>query len=146
MGRAAWAASALPLEGALASLPTASDAARREVFTCLVSDPIEGMTDFMDPQGQDDCIALNEHGIVMGRTRRRVVEASSVGATVEEIMEIGPTTVRPDEPLAALVGRMRRRGVQSIVVATLDGRLVGVLYRDEAESLLGIDASAIERE
>ena len=61
-------------------------------------------------------------------------------------MELGPTTVRTDEPLDALMERMRRRGVRNIVVATLDGRLVGVLYRDEAEALLGVDTSEIERE
>ena len=82
----------------------------------------------------------------MGRTRRHVAEENGGDVVIDDIMEIGPTTVRPDEPLEALVDRMAKRGVRSIVVATLDGKLVGVLYRDEAETLLGIDASAIERE
>lgn len=146
VGRGAWAASALPLEGALAGLLTAADAARKDVFTCSLGDSTRGIAGMMASKGQDDCIVLNEQGIIMGRTRRGAVEASSGGAVVEEIMELGPTTVRPDEPLEALVERMRRRGVRNIVVATLDGRLVGVLYRDEAESLLGVDASEIERE
>ena len=86
--------------------------------------------------GQDDCIVLNDRGIVMGRTRRRAIEARGAQATLEEVMELGPTTVRPDEGLDAVVDRMRRHGVRSIVVATLDGKLVGVLYRDEAGELL----------
>ena len=146
VGRAAWAAAALPLEGALAGLPTAADAARRDVFTCALGESITGMTEIMASKGQDDCIVLNDQGIVMGRTRRRAIENSSGNAVVEDVMEVGPTTVRPDEPLEALVDRMRRRGVRSIVVATLEGRLLGVLYRDEAEAILGVDASEIERE
>lgn len=104
------------------------------------------MAEMMTSKGQEDCLVLNEQGIVMGRTRRRVVEERNGDIVVDDIMEIGPTTVRPDEPLDALVDRMAKRGVRSIVVATLEGKLVGVLYREEAEALLGIDASAIERE
>ncbi len=130
----------------MASLLTTADAARKEVFTCSLSDSIKGMGEMIASKGQDDCIVLNDQGIVMGRTRRRAIEARGAQDTLEEVMELGPTTVRPDERLDAVVGRMRRRGVRSIVVATLDGKLVGVLYRDEAEALLGVDNSEIERE
>ncbi len=146
VGRAAWAGSGLPVEGALAGLLTAADAARKEVFTCSLGDSTRGMAKKMASGGQEDCIVLNNQGIVMGRTRRKAVEARGNGADVDDIMELGPTTVRPDEPLDGLVDRMRRRGVQSIVVATLDGRLAGVLYRDQAEVLLGVDPSEIERD
>jgi len=51
-------------------------------------------------------------------------------------MEIGPTTIRPSERLEPLVERMRRRGVATIVVSDLKGRLVGILYRQDAERAL----------
>jgi CBS domain-containing protein len=51
-------------------------------------------------------------------------------------MEVGPTTIRPSERLEPLVERMRRRGVATIVVSDLKGRLVGILYRADAESAL----------
>ena len=54
-------------------------------------------------------------------------------------MEIGPTTIRPNERLEPLVDRMRKRGVATIIVSDLKGRLVGILYREDAERALGAD-------
>ncbi len=56
-------------------------------------------------------------------------------------MESGPTTIRPDEPLEAITERMRDQRVGSILVATPDGRLVGILYRRDAEQRLKVSAS-----
>jgi CBS domain-containing protein len=57
-------------------------------------------------------------------------------ATAEAAMEIGPTTIRPNEPLDPLVERMHRRGVRTIVVSDLKGQLVGILYREDGERAL----------
>jgi CBS domain-containing protein len=51
-------------------------------------------------------------------------------------MEAGPTTVRPSEPLVALIKRMQQRRASSIVVSTADGVLVGVLHRADGERRL----------
>ena len=48
-------------------------------------------------------------------------------------MESGPTTIRPDIPLEAMTEHVRRRRVGRILVTTSEGRLVGVLYRKDAE-------------
>jgi CBS domain-containing protein len=48
-------------------------------------------------------------------------------------MEPGPTTIRPDERLAAIAELLRATNVPRIVVTTPDGRLVGVLTREDAE-------------
>jgi len=53
-------------------------------------------------------------------------------------MEIGPTTVRPNEALEPLVDRMRKRNVRSMVVTDLRGKLLGLLNRDDAERALAI--------
>jgi len=51
-------------------------------------------------------------------------------------MEEGPTTTRADDDLEQLTARMRRRSVGSILVTDPDGRLMGVLYREDAEAAL----------
>jgi len=58
------------------------------------------------------------------------------GVRVEEFMQLGPATVRPTEELRGLVDRMRKAGVKTILVTTPKGRLVGTLYRDDAELLI----------
>jgi CBS domain-containing protein len=50
-------------------------------------------------------------------------------------MRNGPATYRPNEPVEKLVKRMRERGATGVLVTTLVGRLVGLLYRDDAERL-----------
>jgi CBS domain-containing protein len=56
--------------------------------------------------------------------------------TVKTMMEAGPTTVRPSEPLDVLIERMQKRKVESIVVTTATGVLVGVLRREDGERRL----------
>lgn len=77
----------------------------------------------------------NEEGIVLGRLRRDALE-SDAATPVEEAMEGGPTTFRASVDLEALVERMRERRSGSIVVTDADGRLIGMLYRDEGERVL----------
>ncbi len=74
-------------------------------------------------------------GVVLGRLRAQTLGADPQ-ALVEAVMESGPTTVRPDEPLEAITERMRDQRVGSILVTTSDGRLVGILYRKDAERVL----------
>lgn len=56
-------------------------------------------------------------------------------------MSEGPGTMRPDVPVEKLVERLHERDLQTAVVTTSDGRLVGVVRREEAESRLAQDPS-----
>jgi len=53
------------------------------------------------------------------------------------VMEAGPSTVRPDRPLAELAERLRRRGLHTAIVTTPDGKLLGVVRRADMEAQLG---------
>jgi CBS domain-containing protein len=55
---------------------------------------------------------------------------------VVDVMENGPTTTRADDDLANLIERMRKRHVASIIVTDPDGRLIGVVYREDGEKVL----------
>ena len=77
---------------------------------------------------------MNDERVVLGRLRGTALSADAE-ARAEEVMEAGPTTVRPDERLSDLATRLRERDVASIVVTMPDGRLVGQLLRDDAERL-----------
>jgi CBS-domain-containing membrane protein len=69
---------------------------------------------------------------VLGRLRGSALDASA--RTVQEVMEAGPGTVRPDGHLTSLVERLRDRKLRYAVVTTPDGRLVGVARRSDAEA------------
>jgi CBS-domain-containing membrane protein len=135
-GKADWFASGLPKEGRLASLPTIGDAARRDVPTCAPAEKIENAWNRVQVAGWDACVVVNKERVVLGLLREKEL-SSDPGATVERVMRSGPTTFRPDVPVGKMADRMRERGAHTVLVTTSDGRLVGLLYRDDAERLAG---------
>jgi CBS domain-containing protein len=137
-GEADWFASGLPIEGKLASVPRAKDVARTDVPTCALSEQLEAVRQRVQGSGWDQCIVVNDQGIVLGRLRQKELTAEKE-ASVEAVMESGPTTIRPDTMLDDLVKRMRARRVESIVVSTSDGQLLGVLFREDAERASSAD-------
>ena len=95
----------------------------------------------MRAANQDVCIVINAEKVVMGRVRAQDI-APGDESTVEQVMESGPSTFRPDVPLAEMVDYMDKRDMPSALITTNDGVLVGVVYRGEAEeSLNGLKAS-----
>jgi CBS domain-containing protein len=85
--------------------------------------------------GWDSCLVVTDGDVVLGRLREEALDADGA-AVVDDAMEPGPTTIRPDEPLASLVPRLQQRRVRAIVVTLPNGRLIGVVYREDAERRL----------
>ena len=79
---------------------------------------------------------------MLGRVRGDAFDGGDPEQPIEAVMEAGPTTVRPSEPLDALTERMRDRNVSTIVVTTSDGVQVGVLRREDAERRMGEQSEA----
>jgi CBS domain-containing protein len=134
-GKQDWFAAGLPREGRLASVPRAVDAARTDVPTCGLSDRVGEVRERMQAAGWDQCLVINERRVVLGRLRSKGLEAPAE-TPLEEIMESGPTTFRPNGALGAVAERMRSRNVSSVVVTTSDGELLGILFREDAERYL----------
>jgi len=135
VGKAAWLAMGWPREGTAADTPNAGELARGGTPTCLLDDRVGDVRDEVQEVGREVCIVVNSEGIVQGRLRGSAL-SENPDARAEEAMETGPTTIRPNEALGPLVERMRRRGVRTIVVSDLRGKLIGILYRDDAERTL----------
>jgi CBS domain-containing protein len=141
-GEADWFASGLPREGRDTVIPRAGDVARRDVPTCGLSDRVGEGREQVQTNGWDACLVVNQERVVLGRLRGKALVADAE-TPVEQVMEAGPTTVRPDAKLAEVVERMRAKNVASVVVTTSDGRLVGLLTRADAD-FQGNDAEAGE--
>jgi hypothetical protein len=134
-GIADWKAAGLPVDGDAPVVQRVSDATRPDVPTCAVGDLVGAVRARTFDAGWDECIVLTDDGIVVGRLRDRAWKADDT-TTVAEVMEPGPTTVRPDGLLGSLVDRMAKRPTKLVVVTTPQGFLIGVLLREEAERLL----------
>jgi len=134
-GKADWFAAGLPREGRLTSIPRTGDVARRDEVTCRPTDRISDIINKVREAGKETCIVTTEGGVILGRVRTDRLDADAQGP-VEEVMELGPTTTRADTMLETMLERLNARSVESILVAISDGRLVGTLYRADAEARL----------
>ena len=102
--------------------------------TCGLRDRVADARDQAQKTGWDRCVVVNEGRVVLGLLREEEL-SSDPGSLVETVMRDGPTTFRPHEPVEKLADRMSKRGASSILVTTPDGRLVGLLYRRDAERI-----------
>ncbi len=131
-GEADWLAFGFPSEGRDANTPRVGQIARRDVLTCAMGDRLGDVRDRIRATGWDECLVMNEQRVVLGRLRAPALTDDAT-KVVEEIMEPGPGTVRPDESLATLASRLRDKHVARIIVTTPDGRLVGIAERETVE-------------
>src|SRR5215207_10264176 len=129
-GKDGWLTMGLPTEGPDAATPRAGDVADRDTLACSLDDRLGDVRDRLRTAGKTSCIVVNDQRVVLGRLRGESLDGDAE-QTVEAVMEAGPTTVRPSEPLDALIGRMQKRKAMSIVVSTAGGVLVSVLRRDD---------------
>jgi CBS domain-containing protein/rhodanese-related sulfurtransferase len=139
-GKVDWLAAGLPREGVASATPNPGELARRDLPTSNIRAGAEQALALMRRAGQPFCVVVDDD-VVMGMAYRDELE-DALGANavpdrrVEELMHPGPTTVRANEPLQPLLGRMERAGVDGILVTDPEGRLIGLLDRRDAASTL----------
>lgn len=134
-GKLDWFAFGLPMQGEFASYLRAIDVVRRDVPTCRLKDRVGEVYRHCQDIGWKVCLVVTESNVVLGRLRREAW-AANPQTPVEEVMENGPTTFRPDNFLEPLVQRMQEKKVGSVIVTNSDGVLLGILFRKDAEEQL----------
>ncbi len=132
-GKANWGAFGLPLDGTIGR--RAGEHVRSDVPTCSLEERLQEVRARARANRWDTCLVVNEKRVVLGRLGRRAL-AREDDMTVEEAMSSGPSTVRPNVTLEAMLERMRRQNLSNVVVTRLDGVLLGLLRREDAEQLL----------
>lgn len=142
LGISDWKAAGLPLEGDGTVYQVASDAMRPDIPTCDPTETIGEVRTRVNANGWEDCIVVECGSLVVGRLRSAAWDNDS-DAIVRDVMELGPTTVRANEPLDRLVQRMDRRPTNLVVVASPQGELLGVVLREEAHRVLQGDSPEI---
>ncbi len=134
-GKTDWLAAALPSEGRQAHAPRAGDAVRGDDIVCHLGERLGDSADRVKARGRDVCIVINDQHVVLGRIRGRGL-AGDRDALIEDVMRSGPSTIRPDTPLEAVVETLRDGNLKSTLVTDPEGRLIGTLYLEDAERKL----------
>lgn len=104
--------------------------ARADTPTCRMDEQIDDVRARVKADGWDACVVVNEERVVMGLLRSKELEEQD--NTVERVMRPGPSTFRPHVSILKMARFMVEHDVPNSPVTTSDGRLVGLLLRDDA--------------
>ena len=130
-GKLDWLAAGLPSEGTNAERPRAGDVARKDVPTCRLDERLGDVRDRVREAGWDACVVVNEERVVFGLLRSQELEANP-DLRIEEAMRPGPSTFRPFVSIEEMAAFMIEHDLDSSPITTSDGRLVGLLRRQDA--------------
>jgi Mg/Co/Ni transporter MgtE len=130
-GELDWLAAGLPTEGRNADVPRAGDVARRDVPTCRLEEPIGQVRERVRAAGWDACVVVNDQRVVLGLLRAGELQRGQ-DEPIEQMMRPGPSTFRPHVLIEELAHFMIHHDLPSSPVTTSDGRLVGLLRREDA--------------
>jgi len=134
-GKADWLAHGLETEGEQAGALRARHVLRGDVVTAAIQEPIGEVSARVAASPYGFALVVAADGTLVGRLRAAALGGDPAVHT-EQVMEAGPSTVRPDRPLAELVERMGDHDLTVRLVTTPEGQLLGVLPRSLAERTL----------
>ena len=130
-GKLDWLAAGLPTEGTNAMRPRAADLARKDVPTGRPDEHLEDVRARVGAAGWDACVVVNEARVVLGLLRAAQLQGDPA-ARLEAVMRPGPSTFRPFVSIEEMARFMIEHTLESSPITTSDGRLVGLLRRDDA--------------
>lgn len=130
-GKVDWLAAGLPTEGKLAGHPTAGSVARRDAATCRLVEHVGDVRRRVREAGFDVCVVVNAERVVLGFFRVAELKAPD-DTRAEDAMRPGPSTFRPHVAIEEMADYMTRHDLASAPITTSDGRLVGMLFREDA--------------
>jgi Mg/Co/Ni transporter MgtE len=81
--------------------------------------------------GWDACVAVNHERVVFGLLRAHELEGDA-NARIETVMRPGPSTFRPYVPIEEMAVYMTEHDLVNSPITTNEGRLVGLLRREDA--------------
>ena len=135
-GKLDWMAAGLPLEGTNAERPRAADVVRKDVVTCRIDERLGDVSERAAAAGWQTAVVINQERVVLGLLRTREL-AGDAAQAVEYAMRPGPSTFRPYVAIAEMATFMTDHNLDSSPITTSDGRLVGLLLRDDAVRVAG---------
>jgi CBS domain-containing protein len=131
-GKIDWLAHNLPVEGEQADSRTAGRVARDDVVTSRLEDRIGEIRELIGAPPYGFGLVTSSGGVLLGRLRGSLLDCDPA-LRAEDVMEAGPSTVRPDTAAAALAKRLGKRDLRWAIVTDPEGRLIGVVRQQDLE-------------
>jgi predicted transcriptional regulator len=116
-------------------VPWVGDLLLEGVVTCRIGARLDEVSELTSGGDPDFCVVVNEERVVAGVLRGNAL-SKDPGSRVEDVMELGPRTIRPSQPVEKLLAKRSSQGVKSWIVTTAHGELLGVVARRDLELAL----------
>ncbi len=136
-GKVDWFGAGLPGEGQAAELTRIGALVDSEVSTCAMEDSVKEVRGRL---GTDDvCLVVNGERVVLGLVQGEDLDGDGDPSSVDdrpvgELMQEGPSTMRPNVPAAMLAGQIEDGSFPRLVVTDPEGTLIGILRGADLES------------
>lgn len=130
-GKKDWVSEGMPIEGERADETRSGDIARPDPPTCRPEASIGDLDDRDDIAEWGLCVVADEEGIVHGLLSLPDIERSPGTARVDQVMDLAPPTRRPDTSVTKMLDRLTDKQVESALITTSRGRLLGVLFLED---------------
>ncbi len=134
-GKSVWIAAGLPTVRQSAGSPAAGNTLRAGDIVGHAGGRLGDVARRARAEGKDEVIVVDDWHVVLGRIRGAALDGDP-DALIEDVMRPGPATIRPDTPLETVVATLGPAGVASILVTDPDGRIIGTVYLEDAQSRL----------
>ena len=103
--------------------------ARDDVVTCTLDTAAAELRPRIEESPYGFGLVLWSDGTLLGRVRASKLRDAPDDATAEQVMQPGPSTVRPDLAVADLRETLDQKDLKTAIVSTPEGRLIGVVTR-----------------
>lgn len=135
-GKLDWMAAGLATEGTNAQRPRAADVARADVPTCGLDERLADVRERARTNGWSASVVVNDERVVLGLLRSRELERAG-DVRIQQVMRPGPSTFRPFVSVQEMATFMTEHDLESSPITTSDGRLQGLLLREDATRAAG---------
>jgi CBS domain-containing protein len=129
-GKQDWLGAGLPTEGTNTQRPRLVNVVRRDVPTCSLGERLGDVRDRVAAAGWDTCVVVSQQRVVLGLLRASEL-AADPELPVERAMRPGPSTYRPNVSVEQMRAIMTERNLVSSPVTTADGKLLGLVRRQD---------------
>lgn len=129
-GKVDWLSSGLPSDGELTGELRIGSIAHTDVAQCRLGQRVGEI------QSADGlCVVVNDARVVLGDLRGEALN-SDPETRVEDVMNPGPSTYRPNVSVHQMAHEFLESGARRVLVTDGDGGLIGVLRREDVERAL----------
>ncbi len=136
-GKADWLAQDLPVEEEQKSPPMTGDLTRK-TETCRLGEKASVVTNRLKRTDERVSVVVDASNVVLGLVNLEML-AEDPDRDIRELMELGPSTFRPDAKPGEPFDYMERNGVDCVVVTRPDGKLIGIVERSMLEQTVTDD-------